>query len=496
MMESFPLLLLFTIVILGVFVTGELFTPKLINEGFANATAPNYWNYFVSPRSDIGPDQEDFNYIRDPRFFNDYASVQRLNSKFDFCRMLAESGDESNVFFACALAGTENLDSTKFRTASVKDGFRVSYDDYMRDINNDGRDDYCRILKWNDGTFQPVCARATDVGFDTKEIVDSDPPSNIKTLVSFYDGCVIWLRLASNLTDYVGNVKVQTRGKISIEETPRPGPYDGLQFLGGDQYIRLSDSLDLTLGKNVPLRSVRSWMTWVYFDEFTNNAKIFDFGNGPGKSNVFLGIVGKGDEEVSGKDLRPLLCGSEESTIPDEPSGAQGVKEIPPKLAMEQSEANINEYTCTGFPLSPRRLKPSTVIFPAKKPSGMATLLFEVWDQQYRKMSIKVARAIPLNKWTHICVTATNDDAQRPNIAIYINNVLRNVREGGFLPTTSTLTNCYIGKSNWYSPGENQSNRDEMFKGRLFDFRAYRKSLSEQLISDSYDWGKEMLGEK
>ena len=63
----------------------------------------------------------------------------------------------------------------------------------------------------------------------------------------------------------------------------------------------------MTLGFMVPLRAIRAVMMWVRFDEFTNNAKIFDFGNGKGKDNFFLGILGKGDPDVGADSLRPLL---------------------------------------------------------------------------------------------------------------------------------------------------------------------------------------------
>ena len=68
--------------------------------------------------------------------------------KNDFCRMMTRSDttDKGELFFACALAGTTVSDTTQFRTESVKDGFRISRDDYMRDIIRDGRDAYCRIL--------------------------------------------------------------------------------------------------------------------------------------------------------------------------------------------------------------------------------------------------------------------------------------------------------------------------------------------------------------
>lgn len=494
-MATFSIVLLLCLVILGIVILTELFAPDLIKEGFANLPQTTYWATFAAPRSDIGPTQEDASYIRDPRYFADYCDVSRLGTQYDFCRMIAPADSPKDYFFACALAGTEGLDSAKFRTMSTKDGFRISYDDYMRDINGDGRDDYCRILKWKDGSYQPVCQRATDVGFDSKETVDSDPPEAIATLLTFYEQSALWLRFMSDMKDTMDAVKVKTSGKLTIDETPKRDSTEGLQFNGIDQFIRVYDSSDLSLGINVPLRSVRAWMVWAYFDEFTNNAKIFDFGNGKARDNVFLGILGKGDPGTAdGSTLRPLLCGSEDSTVPTGPSGAQPVKEMSPQHLLQTTDANVDEYTCSGFEVLPRRLSPSKVSAPTLKKTGRASLLYEVWDKQARKMRIKVNNSIPLNKWVHIVVTATSSDAFRPNMAVYIDGKKVLEKENGFLPSTGSMTNCYLGKSNWSNGVSQYENRDELFKGRLFDFRAYKTSLSEQLIQESYDWGKSKLG--
>jgi hypothetical protein len=297
--------------------------------------------------------------------------------------MIAPAEDKENLFFACALSGTDSLESTKFRTTGVKDGFRVSYDDYMRDTNGDGRDDYCRILKWKD-SYQPVCQRALDFGFDSKELVDSEPPEEIATLLTFYEGAVVWLRMFGNLKDTVESVKVQTVGKMIVDERPRRTETDGVEF-DGSQYMRISDSSDLSLGMVVPLRSVRTWMVWAKFDEFTNNAKIFDFGNGKANGNVFLGILGKGDPGVDTNELRSSC------DTPLTPSGQQPVVEMSPQRLMETTDANVNEWKCTGFEMEPRRLSPSvpTAVNTATN-TEKATLLYEVWDQQTRKMSLNV----------------------------------------------------------------------------------------------------------
>jgi len=482
MLHAFSLLLLISLIAIGVIIVTEITGYRLkVFEGFSDIS---YWASFVSPRSDIGVSQEEEGYTRDPRYFNDYVDVTRIGVPYDFCRMLVKNSDPDNLFFACALAGTENLDSVKFRTAGTKDGFRVSYDDYMRDVNGDGRSDYCRILPWNDGSYQPVCSYSSDIGFDSAEKIDANPPDEIVKLLNFYRGCVMWLRFQNDMLDYVNRVKVNVAGGMQIDEAVNRSSVKGLQFTG--QFLRIGDAADLSVGTLVPLRSIRAWMVWVYFDEFTNNAKIFDFGNGAGNDNVFLGILGKGESTVDDSPIRG------ESTVPTNPSGAQSVLEMSPKRLMETTDANVNEYICDDFELkndkATHAFLPQAVTTRSKK----AALLFEVWDKKSRKMRIKVNDAIPLKKWTHVTITTTNNDAFRPDIAVYIDAKKVYEKKSGWLAATSSMTNCYIGKSNWSSPTQYE-NRDELFQGRMFDFRAYNISLDESVIEDSFNWSKDRL---
>lgn len=507
-MEYFQIMLLASILFLSLIVLSELFAPNLTTEAFTTPTT-TFWSSFVAPRSDIDKYQENTNFVRDPRYFNDYADVSRLGTAYDFCRMVAPSDDLKNLFFACALAGTENLTSTSFRTPGVSDGFRISYDDYMRDINGDGRADYCRILKWSDGTYQPVCSYAGDMGFDSKERIDAKPPDDIKTLLTFYESCVMWFRFKGDMLDMIDKSKVTVAGDIRIDETPRTQKADGVRFNGVDQYLRLTDSTDFSIGTKVPLRSTKTWMCWVYFDAFTNNAKIFDFGNGAGMDNVFLGIVGMGDTnaQLSDANLAPKCQEDQESTVPRRPSGAQPVEEMSPQDLMSTTDANVNEYTCITY-LTPKDYAlannpPSRLsLTPPGSADGSftavttATLIYEVWDKQDRKMSIKLPTVIPLQQWTHVTVTTNGADPFRPDINIYINGKFTLEKKTGWLPATSNMTNCYLGKSNWADVTSTYENQDQLFKGRLFDFRAYKKGVSADMIKESVKWGKEKLGIK
>jgi len=498
-MEIFHAVLLFTVISIGIVILGELFVPP--NEGFDDSGKPivSFWSSFASPRSDIGPTQEDKSYIRDPRYFNDYTDVGRLSLKYDFCRMLAPVDDEKNLFFACALAGTDYMDSAKFRTPSVSDGFRISKDDYMRDINGTGRNSYCRILpygKYDD--YQPVCNYALDTGFNFREVVDSDPPEHIVTLIDLYEGCVMWLRFATDMDDYVNKVNIKLAGNMTIDETPSNTITQGLSFNGSNQYVRIFDTPSLSLGMKFPMRSIRAWSVWVYFEEFTNNAKIFDFGNGSANCNVTLGILGRGDAGCASNKLQETIC-DQTSTIPGCPSGAQPVEEVSPQELMKTTDGNINEFTCPKAASYARELKHASAKKEEVNTSGIknsATLLYEVWELSSRKMSLKLNNAIPIKEWTQIVVTVTNDDSFRPNMAIFINSKPMMSKDSGYLPTTGSMTNCYLGKSNWTNQTSQYANKDALFKGKIFDFRAYTKRLDEGFIDRSYDWGKDKLALK
>jgi len=496
-MEPFPIFLVFTLLLFFLFAILELCYPQSVQEGFESLAPPKptFWASFSSPRYDIGSHKEDPSFIRDPRYFNDYVDVSRMSAQYDFCRMIAPLDDPTNYFFACALAGTENLPSTTYRTDSVSQGFRISIDDYMRDINGDGREDYCRILKLKDGSYQPVCARAQDFTFDSREIVDPAPPQEILTLVSFYQGCVLWYRFFGDIHDTMKQSQAHLAGKVYIDETPRRNVTEGIALNGKNQYIRIGDSPDLSLGMRVPIRSIRTWMIWAKFDVFTNNAKLFDFGNGKAMDNVFLGILEKGDPSSSQESLQQGSCESgQESTVPKGPSGAQPAIEMSPQRYMETSDGNVNEFVCSGFDV--QIPEPASKAKEDSGPVQRASLVYEIWDKQARKFRMKLNQAVPLKTWTHICITTTSSDAFRPTLSIYVNGVKALTKEDGFLPATGSMSNCYVGRSNWADSVSQYQNRDELFQGNLFDFRAYSVSVSEDFIDDSYQWGRQKLNLK
>ena len=475
----------------------------MATEGFSNMVSvgdSKFWARLVPRRGDVGPEQEQDGLIRDNRYYHDYADLQRFGTTTDFCRFVQQGDEIDNKFLACALGGTENLSSISFRSPSVKQGFVLGRDDYMRDIDGDGRWDYCRVVKDGVGTFLSKCNLATETGFQLQMMPDSDPPEEIKTLLEFYRGTMFWLRFRDDMVDYAQNLYVNNTGKAHVEEVPpRPVTTEALTLNGLDQYLRIGDDPYLNFGDTVQLRSLRAIHVWVKFDEFTNNAHVFDFGNGAGIDNVWMGIQFRGNQGLDLTTQRPALCGVDGSggglVIPDRPSGAQPVEEMSPKQLMETTNANVDKYECKDFAVSPRVKSRNSAKAPTEnKPATTADMIYEVWDKDQRKMRLKIPEMFTKGKWTHVVITAASSDAFRPDIAVYKNGTMVHMEPSGWLPQNNITAKNYIGKSNWLDDTSQYANRDELFKGSVFDFRGYKQLLAEKTVKSSFNWGKGMLG--
>jgi len=477
----------------------EGFSSSMVNASESDA---GFLGAIFPARGDIGDNMEEKGYQQDPRYFHGYTDVQSLKLNKDYCRMVvpvkaaSKKEDPLESFFACALAGTEGLSSVKFRTPSIKQGFRCSRDDYMRDIGKDGRNAYCSIVKVNSNSFDSRCYRAFDTEFGTTQYKDSAPPENIKTLLEFYDGIFGWLRMRDDILDYAKNLHLMSAGDITIDEAPNPVITKGLHFNGANQFLRIGENTDLVFESKISLRFMRAVSVWVYFDEFTNNARIFDFGMGASNNNILLGIIGRGDGTASSGNLgrSSLICGEEDKkTIPDRPSGAQPCPEMSPQKLMKTSAANVDDFVCPLPSVVARNLDPLQLTA-SDGQSATASLIYEVWEGRRRAMTIKVPGVIPIAKWTHIAVTSLSDDTSKPDIGVYINGELKYVKTAGSLPQTSYTDTNYIGKSNWTNDTSLSDNKDELFKGSMFDFRMYNKYMAKSKIKNTYKWGSQMLG--
>ena len=370
----------------------------------------------------------------------------------------------------------------------------------MKQIGPNGRFAYCRIIK-NGAEFAPMCAMPELNAFGNQDLMDTEPPDDIKTLLDFYRNCRMWLRFSDDMIDYTKKGAIlQIAGGTAVPESPpRPTISQGLHLNGIDQFIRLGDSRDLSLGNVDSLRNVRAFSVWVKFDEFTNNAHVFDFGDGAGMNNVFLGILGKGDPDSSaGNTIRPGGC--QESTVPEPGSGAQFCPEMRAEDLYRISAANVDEYVCTGPEIyaDPEKARQiHTRVQPKADPTAprsRATLIYEVWDSKLRVMQIKINQAIPRGQWTHIVITAKNMDAMRPDIMVYVNGNFTFTKESGRLPQAAVTQKNYIGKSNWADEPSGYELRDELLSGSVFDFRMYTSALSETKIKRILQWGMRKLG--
>jgi hypothetical protein len=253
-----------------------------------------------------------------------------------------------------------------------------------------------------------------------------------------------------------------------------------------EQYLKIGENPRLEFDSVVAIRNLRSISVWAYFDEFTNNARIFDFGNGAGRDNVFLGIEGRGNKSSAFGFLgaRP----TDQNAV----CAARAPPETTPQNYLTTSDANVDFWNCP----SP---EPVDSTYPedegtAEDVEPTANLLFEIWDTQQRKMRIRVLNAIPLKRWVHIALTTTDATSIRPTWQVFIDGAKVYEESDGHVPLKSYLTRNYIGRSNWEGVTTQYEDADERFRGALFDFRLYRTPMNGSKINRTVMWGREKLG--
>jgi len=515
---SWEVLLYISVLLLITILLIDIWNPFAhFNEGFMTGPGNNPLMFTYFPRrGDISFGVDESNYLQDNRHVTGYADVQGLGVNHDFCRMLVPKSDigANSMFFACALAGTENLTSTSFKTLTVKQGFRTSRDDYMRDVDGDGKTDYCAVVKMPGGHFEPQCYRALTTTFDTKQMIDTNPPADIAEILYFYEGIMFWFRFIDDMKDYAENITTYTAGSLEIDEAnvktlpsqilegdkyltnldDRVQITEGLKFNGINQFIRLGDSPDMSFGQKITLPTMKALSFWVKFDEFTNNAHIIDFGNGAGIDNVFVGIVGRGDPSM--QDGGSIRTGGGDCVIPEPLSGPQPVPDMTPQELM-LSTANVDKYICNKD-IKPRDLPPLKPFNNGKVArttnAETATLIFEVWNGKLRMEHVNVLKAFKLGKWTHCCITTVSSDSVRPALQIWIDGIKMAEKQDTHLPQTAITSNNYFGKNNWQTDSSQFENKPELFKGGLFDVRGYSQPMSVDKIKKTVAWGKKRLG--
>ena len=517
---SWDTLVFYAVIAICVTLTIDTLYPYLIKEGFTVSVSDNaFLSGYFPRRGDVSFDQEEAGYIQDKRHVMGYADVQGLGVNHDFCRMILPKGaNYSKMFFACALAGTENLASNKFKTLTVENGFRTSRDDYMRDAAKENKAAYCAVVKMPGGGWQPQCYKALGTSFDTRQFLDTEPPEDIAEILYFYEGIMFWFRFIDDMKDYSESLRTYIAGDLSIDEVKvntlpsqlmdgsdsrttnldeRVQVTKGLVFNGDNQFLRLGDSPDMSFGKKITLTTMRAMCFWVKFDAFTNNAHIVDFGSGAGIDNVFVGILGRGDESMEkGSELRNDACKTDlNNVLPDTPSGAQQPLVMTPMDLMLTTDANVECPPFKDFGVLPRRFPPLKSPQAESVAGGQtATLVYEVWNGKLRMQHMVVQRAFTLKKWTHVCITTASGDGVRPALQIWIDGMKAAEDAGGHLPQSSFTTNNYLGKSNWQRDSSQYENRPELFKGSLFDLRGYKQAVTEDKIKKTIRWGKLRLG--
>jgi hypothetical protein len=482
-------------------------------EGFSDSL--NYFSTYYPKRKDVLPGQtvEDGGWVRDLRYKEQYVDVQKIGMTSDLCRVVMKPDDPGSMIMACALAGTDGTPSRNYKTKSKVEGFIFGRDDYFKDAaTNNGRTDYCRIVKIAGPPSDAWISRCVGAGltsFNAQEFKDSTPPQHILDILWFYEGIMLWYRFKDDIVDYAQNTRVGLAGGITIDEDPTRLRTEGLQINhvpqmlldspgAAEQFIRIGETKDLEFETDVELRELRTFSTWVFFDMFTNNAHIFDFGNGSGRDNVYLGIEGTGNDTapINSKPKSLTLQAAEDDVV----CNRTAPREISPQQYMKMTEANVELYDCpgpepvdnaTGKIDGAKSSEPEAE--PAKSQPKRANLLFEIWDTSQRKMRLRVIDAVQEQKWHHITLTTTST-AFRPSWQVYVDGKLIFTHDDGHLPQVNYTSKNYIGRSNWEdAPGQGEF-KDERFRGSLFDFRMYRIPMSIVKIQKTMEWGAAQLG--
>lgn len=483
--------------LLGIVIYEIFKDRKYTLEGFSTSSN-SYFDKYYPKRIDlaIGVPADEAPWVRDLRYKDKYVDIQKLNHNSDLCRVVVKPGDPGSAMLACGLAGTLGTSSVSYRSKSVAEGLKLSRDDYYADVNNDSRTDYCRILKVKDAPEDQWESRCIISGLDSftpQEMRDNSPPDHINELLWFYDGIMLWYRFKDDLLDYGENTYLSLANNITIDENPRRPKTDGLKINHvkknqlnnppiADQFIRVGENKDLELEEKFELRQLRAFSFWVHFDMFTNNARIFDFGNGAGHDNVFLGIEGNGNTTA------PL------TTALGQPANIVCNKKAPiemlPQDYLRSTDADIENWYCPG----PQPIDKETEDEPKDDEPKVkrANLLFEIWDKQQRKMRIKILDAIEERKWHHIAFT-TRDLSISPTWEVYIDGIKIFTQPNGHLAQTNYTTKNYIGRSNWENAQQQGQYKDERFRGSLFDFRMYRIPMPETKLQKTISWGKKLL---
>ncbi|XP_060080743.1 uncharacterized protein LOC132560115 [Ylistrum balloti] len=122
----------------------------------------------IPPRSTsqtIHPRRYDVIDQGDSKLFRGWADIQGTGAANDYCRVI---GKRKKQFLSCALAGSIGQDHMYVSKMGFDAGLKDTW--YMRDADNDGRDDYCRCVG-NSTSSRISCMKAESEGFRSSPLV-------------------------------------------------------------------------------------------------------------------------------------------------------------------------------------------------------------------------------------------------------------------------------------------------------------------------------------
>ncbi|KAK6165156.1 hypothetical protein SNE40_023601 [Patella caerulea] len=109
--------------------------------------------------SDIPRRRYDVVELGHEEYFRGWADVQGVGAANDYCRVI---GRGKRKFLSCVLAGSTGQDHYYVSALGFQPGYSNTW--FMRDVDNDGRDDYCRCVGKPENS-RMSCMKAGEHGF-------------------------------------------------------------------------------------------------------------------------------------------------------------------------------------------------------------------------------------------------------------------------------------------------------------------------------------------
>lgn len=440
------------------YIVSETFGSKL-REGFA-----------IPRRMDIGATYEGWTheengYVRDIRYIESSTDVQGTGVAADFCRAVYKQEDPTSLHIACALATREHMDTLEFKSPTRSKGFRFSRDDYWRDVNGNGRMDYCRILR-DEGTgmFASSCAITTTTGIGPREERDTQPPPTIRQLLEAYEDCLTWFRFQDDAVDSTSVADLEYHGRPEIPSLIRPLKTRGIQCnrrspdaIGEPtDYFMWGEKGTLMLDQEIPPQQIRAISFWVWLDSFANTTRVMECSNPSSgvsqkkrtvKDLVWIGV------ETNGRDLPPAL-----PSPTDEPA----------------LELRADEIYRMGQQVEPVRVLDHRQLDP---PSSTSSWVFEIWDEEQPIMRLAAPHTAQTGRWQHVAITTTDSTSWWPTWQIWIDGVKRSEKKEGRMIPALFLKQNKLG----------------LMSGCLQDFRIYKKPLLGAKLQAAVEYARPKL---